>query len=380
MVPSSSDEILAKEACALLVSWGRPDLTVSPEQVLRWRQAGYLPVLSNGLGGRGRATEYAPEAVQVAAALATELASFRNLDQAALSAFVQYAVSRGRRGGRVPLIRLKRAGRDYITELEEACKQARAASKQAGGRRSAIPRKLRVPFSGSRRAGSGEATDAMLSLALGHLEAHEVGTVVHAVAGEEGIDALDDEPEALPEMPALQALIGQLALGALKAGLQRASYDDLRWGCQVTGAVSGFARELPALLDATSADLGTVEAALPPVGVRLIRLGRRLPAAFTHRGPVAFMMGVFAAMITSHVPSCRRELSQAVEEWVAVEPKLALLTEIALALPERWRPALAPITGMSYFARLQADERDALIAELRERDSGQLILPNLPPM
>src|SRR5271165_1203680 len=71
---TDEDRQVAKVATSLLAEQGRPDLAVSPRQLVRWRQEAHaIPVEGERRGGRHRSTRYRPEAPQVAASLAIAL-------------------------------------------------------------------------------------------------------------------------------------------------------------------------------------------------------------------------------------------------------------------------------------------------------------------
>ena len=150
-------EALAKAATELLHSQGRTDLSVSGLQVLKWRRDfDAVPVVGDRKGGRSRPVQYAPDAGRVVAAIAEALDEDRSMERAILDVFG--------RGFPVPEKAVRRAYRGHLLDVEDATK--RAWSKRHLPR-SEVPRSLRFPLKGSRKAGSSVITETFLSVLLG---------------------------------------------------------------------------------------------------------------------------------------------------------------------------------------------------------------------
>jgi hypothetical protein len=82
--PTASDQELAQAATALA------GLPITPAQIERWREGGYLPRDKFGRGkGKGWRYEWRPDSVEHAACLARAVAELRTLDAAALVCFMR---------------------------------------------------------------------------------------------------------------------------------------------------------------------------------------------------------------------------------------------------------------------------------------------------
>jgi len=130
-VAKPNDRLLRWQFTTIIGPGGEP--TEALVETHSFRQSSEIG--SDRLDGRGRPTAYHPDATLVATAFILELGSYRNLDHAALAAFVA-VVPVAEKG-------LKAACRCYPSKLEDLCGQTRDANEKAGGHRSGIPRSLR---------------------------------------------------------------------------------------------------------------------------------------------------------------------------------------------------------------------------------------------
>jgi hypothetical protein len=221
--PSQADRDLAAKA-------SQPDLDVTPRQVERWRQGGYLlPSARRGLGrGQGSVATYSSEAVTHARDLAKALRDHRSLDVAGLVVFLK--------GHSVKERALKRAYRanfqsirDFlrVTEDSDPWDIANRVSK-AGSRRSALSpllkswrARLQAKKKGTQLA---PALHDMIRFLLGGFDEDEyLSPEVFEVMGyQELVEDLDPEDQAN-----LHSAIREVNLPAFEKAVEEASLAQL---------------------------------------------------------------------------------------------------------------------------------------------------------
>ncbi len=353
MKPTASDQDLAGEASAILTNKGRPDLTVTPGQVVRWRYADLLPILSDRRPGRGRRTAYElPNAAVVAAEIRLALDDPNDLDRAAVVAFVRGA-GVAEKGLHTAFIRTLRQVEQHATVLLTHVDQARTE----------VRRSLRFPLPHSRRAGAALVAKNALALVLGEATFPASTGTALAVEGllpAQAWEALADcgEPQLANR---LDAVLEDTNAIAMRRVVRRASLADLRWACEAVDAIISWARVVSELVSDTSA--GT-EAKLDPRVSFMAHAGVALESAFgreTHDLGIAYVaIGCLTHCSSNRddrhwlndwAEACRRDLP-------ARRQALALVH----ALPEHLRPALAPEGGPEFQERLAEADRALLSA------------------
>jgi hypothetical protein len=345
-VESSPTEVLAKEAEGLLQAQGRSDLGVSDAQVLKWRRDyDAVPVIGDRKGGRARTVQYAPEAPEVVAAIAVALDNDRNMDRAILDVF-------GRGISGIPEKAVKRSYRSHLSDAENG---VRRAWTKRGLPRSDVPRSLRFPFKGSRKAGSSLVTDAVLAVLLGKSPA----------AGSRGLSLAIEElaPDIAPfyaeqeDRERLMQLASRLSLAGLRFMASHANMGRLTRSCADVRVLIDYSDALQRLLDLT----GSNDDALPiEVGkiLKLMQAMRPLVSGRSFGVGVAVQGLVLYSLIQT--PGARRRLRASIDACEVWVPRFSAMSDIAESLPEHWRPALAPVTGGLHLAAFSEDDRNRL--------------------
>lgn len=353
---TEEDRRVARLATELLSDWNRPELAVTPEQVIRWRQVAHaIPVAGNRRGGRNQVTRYLPDAPAAAAGIALALADGpRDLDLAVLAAYGN-AVAFGT--GEPPAFEgVRLACRHYLRDAEGASREAWA---YRGKPRSAVPKRLRVPFKGSRRSGAAVVSDTLLSVLLG-IEG-SVTTEHLAYTVEEFL------PEATPVLAGgdgrrrLRSIMTWLSLAALRRSIDKADPGRFAEACRNAAALIGYFSVVSDLTRATGSDA----AALPtPVGqlASIVQSGLSMT-----KGPLGVQVVVLGLVfyVTADSSHARRQMTEAAEGAANYLPHMSAQLAIAELLPEHLRPAMG-LNGAVFQAQLPQEDRELVQKTTRE--------------
>jgi hypothetical protein len=361
---TEEDRRVAALATELLHARGRPELGVSPEQVIRWRQvAKAIPVASTGKGGRSKVTPYLPTAPAVAAELAIVLAEGpprKTLDQAVLMVFadaaVQCSVARPHHEG------VRSA---YLHHLQVLDNTARQAWKHKGEPRSSVPRRLRLGFAGSRKPEAYMVSDSLLACLLGEPPPY----------GQDGLDIALDEFSGVSSVPLyaddrgrLVGMLAALGLAALRRSIRKADLDLLSEAVRSVSVTFDYADAVSTL---SSLHDGKSRPSLPGILDSLVAatempLFSRLRVAFpaSSRSLGMALMGLVAY---SSITRRRgwQQLRANVTAWSEDLPRVEASLALADDLPTAWRPALAPGSGAAFVAALPDQEREELLSVVR---------------
>ena len=370
---STEDDIrTAKLATEVLADQGRADLSVSPEQLMRWRQvADAIPVQGSRRGGRGQRVHYLPTAPAAAAALAVALDTDRNLDRAVLAAFG--------RGAPITDEGVRAAAKRYLREIENKARQAYGAHSSI---RSDIPRRLRVPLTGSRRAGSSLESEAMLALLLGEQPRFKQDAPGLA------LDALVPEASATLRSKNsrwIEFVVRRLTLAALRMAAQLIDVDRWRESCTWVTTVLDYGEALRVAVALTGSEMSAVPGPFAPLVLVVGLVDRQNDTKGRAPGFGTSVLGLVGAALTT---TRRRAISarETAQACATETPKLRAIADLARDLPEGLRPALAFGSGPLYLAQLPAAEREAAISHTRQWMSDhpaatQMLLPGgVPPI
>jgi hypothetical protein len=358
---TESDEVLATAATALLVEQGRPALSVSGQQVVRWRQADLLPVLSDRRAGRSRQTVYSkPAAVVVANELALALDLVRDLDRAALIAFA--------RGAPVPEAGLVSS---YVHYLQDAETKARLAWAQRDRPRSDVKPALRLPVAHSRRGDAVLVSDNVLALLLGKPLYPEREGAVIAIEGflesmtPPGIaeTVVSGAPDSIARVA---GLADSLALAVLRRLVRRSGVEQLRWGCDVARPLLEYGEVMARLLSFG----GGAPVILPsPLDVLVPLLGAAgdfASAKSRFESPdLAIAVMALGLVCRCRTKRDRRELDEAAAACLTWLPVNRASLQLAGALPDKWHPAFVPGNAAVFLAGLPESEREELFVSVR---------------
>jgi hypothetical protein len=315
--------------------------------------------------------DYLPTAA-AAASIAVALDVDRNLDRAVLAAFGRGApvADEGVRSGAIR----------YLREIEDKASQAYGKHKSV---RSDIPRRLRVPLSGSRRAGAWLASDAMLSLLL--RKEPEAGRYGVAVV----LDAL--VPEACTTLASesirrIEFVMRRLSLAALRQVSRNVDIDRWREACVWVTSILEYGDALTELVTLTGSQVSVIPSPLRPLIPLTGLLNGQDGSTRNAPGFRTAILGLVGAALTA----TRRRTSSAREAAAVYRmetPKLRAIADLARDLPERWRPALALGSGPVFLSQLPDEECKQAIDHTRRWMSAhsvaaRILLPNgnLPPL
>jgi hypothetical protein len=353
VVDFTEDDVrVAKLAKGLLDEDGRPDLDVSPEQLVRWRKvADAIPVAGPRRGGRNQRVQYLPTAPAAAAALAIALDADRNLDRAVLAAFGS--------GAPVADKGVRTAAVHHLRAVENT---ASKAYKKQGLTRSETPRRYRLPIPGSRLGGSSLVSDAVFALALGEKP--------QALSDGPGLalEALAPEADSALERDnrrRLEFIMRRLSLAALRQVAHRVDIDLWREASEWTGRVIVYGEVLSEFVALTGTEASTVPAPLSLLVPLINDLNRRTVDRSYAPGFRTAILGLVAAALirTRRRTRLAKEMATA---CAAETPKLRAMARLSRELPERWRPALALGSGAAFLAQLPTQEREEAMARTRQ--------------
>ncbi len=346
---TEDDARVAKLATGLLADQGRPDLSVTAEQVVRWRQiADAIPVAGPRRGGRGQRAHYLPTAPAAAAGIALALDEDRNLDRAVIAAF----------GSGAPVAEggLRSAAGHVLRDAEE---KFRRAYRLRDDSRSSIPRSERVPLRHSREAGSSIVTDAILAPLLGEepvARRDAAGLAIEELAGEAAEVMTGDMRRRV------EFVMGRFTFASLRRIVRHVDVGRWREACGWVRTVFECVLAADELVTLTGQDrsvLGII-GPLAPLARRVRETDERARYADGYQVAV---LGLIAASLTWRPRRLRaaRETTEAMRAWA---PYYRAVGALAADLPERWRPALGA-GGAAYLATLPQVERDDLAATIR---------------
>jgi hypothetical protein len=336
-------EVVTQEARDLLAAQGRPDVPVSAIQVLKWRRDyGAIPVVGDRLGGRSRTANYASEAPGVIAAIALALDNDRNMDRAILDAF-------GRGIAGIPEKAVRRSYTKHLSDAENAIKRA---SKLKDVPRTQVPRSLRLPLKESRKGGSSLVTDAVLAILLGE----------RPLAGSDGMTMVVEElaPELTPfysepdDKERLLQLASRLGLAGLRLVASRANLELLSRSCSDIRVLIEYSDALQRLVDVT----GAHDVALPADVEKILKLVRAMNPVLGKSYGVGVAVPGLILYTVVRTARARRHLRESINGYEASAPRLRIAAAAAESLPEKLRPALAPMRGSLYLAELSKEDRD----------------------
>jgi hypothetical protein len=359
---TDEDRRVAAVATELLADSGRPDLEVSPEQLIRWRQVAHaIPVSGPRRGGRRQVTRYRPTAAAVAAQLALALdRGPRNLDQAVLSVFAEAAAARSEARPADDGVRAA-----YLRHLRAADEYARRAWAHRGLPRSEIPRRLRLPFPGSRRADAHLVSDSVLAFLLG--EELPAGGYGAELAVQELAGAVDRPAGRAPndERAEIAELLGSFSLAALRRTIVKADIAELANAIAAVNVTLDYGEAFVAvcgMTQATSAGLPEAIDALMSNMPILAQISTRFPPS--QRGTTLAIVGLvsYARLFD---PISRRNMRESVAAMTGELPTLRAMVSLGQALPTKWRPAVA-LGGAAFIAQLPDEERQALLATVQD--------------
>jgi len=358
---TEDDERIAKLATGLLGDHGRPDLLVSPEQVVRWRQVwDVIPVAGSRRGGRNQRVHYLPTAPAAAAGIALTLDVDRNRDRAVLAAFGTRDAFPS--GAPVAEKGVRAAAQRELIAMENLMR--RAYKKQRDGlhlrSRSEIPRNLRVPLRHSREAGSPLVSDALLSICLGE----------EPVSMKDGAGFLLDEcaAEASEQMTTdqrrrIEFIVRRVSFAGLRRVANHVDIERWREACGWAATAVAYGDAMSEVLDLTGADPSTAGPMAPLAALTASwrRWESKSGRAPGYRNAV---LGLIAATLVWRP----RRVQAARETAAAMVPattRMHAITRCARDFPARWRPALAAGSGPLFIAELSDAERDELHAFTR---------------
>jgi hypothetical protein len=353
VTPTQADIAVAAEATALLVERGRGELSVTPVQVMKWRQiygGGPLPIIGPRQGGRGRVTDFAPGAAVVAAEIAIALHQHRNLNDAILTAFGE--------GAPVAPDGVTIAFYKGLASVEKRVQTARS---MRGRPRSQVPRSLRVTTPGHRDR-TGATSDEVLSALLGE----------RAPTGEPAGLRVVDRLLSMELSSDRRTRVEEALSGLSLAGLRRilGAEDRMQLVAELAELAAqirdllAYKESLVPVLDAT----GTSALMLPdPLDLLIVALPMAdaiggLPTRGLH---VSVLSLVFHSRLTT--PTERQNLRDMAEAARLSLARNRAALALALALPPEWRSLMSPAPGVSalLLAGLPDDERDLLAKTLR---------------
>jgi hypothetical protein len=358
---TEDDRRIAKLATGLLVDKGRPDLSVSAEQIVRWRQVwDAIPVAGSRRGGRNQRVHYLPTAPAAAAGIALALDVDRNGDRAVLAAFGTREMFPT--GAPVAEQGLRIAADHTLHAMQElgrrGYKQLRDEERLRS--RSEIPRKLRVPLRHSREGGSALVSDAVLSILLGEEpEARKYGAALVLT---------EFAAEAAEQMPAddrrrIEFIVGRVSLAGLRRAARHVDIERWREACGWAAVTVAYSEDLAEVLDLTGADPALAGPVAPLA--RLAGVWRRWDGRSGRTaGYRNAILGLIAALLTWK-PRRVRAARETIRAMEVGSVRLRAIARFARALPEHWRPAYAAGTGPLFIAELPAVEREELAAFTR---------------
>jgi hypothetical protein len=348
---TDADAKVAGQATGLLADQGHPDVSVTPEQVVRWRKADAIPVDPGSRGGgRGRAVRYLPEAPPAAAALASVLAEDRNLDVAILAAF----------GRRAPVAEagVRIAADHYLRAVENRAAQAWRHRFEP---RSAVPWRQRLPMQGSRQSGASLVSDGALAILLGRQPRAGADSIALVAEGLLGVNGA----HAVAQSRAVRLVLKRVSLAALRRGARYVDFG--RWQ---SGAVFAdnllrwlhLVGELESLTGATApAQPGHIGRAL----VTLIDARRQMACRSNPTGLDVAVIGLGVGLVTVGSTKRTRAVSELATLLGVEVRRFSAVVAATKALPERWRPAYGFASGITWLAELPKVEREELMAHMR---------------
>jgi hypothetical protein len=350
MDTTEDDARVARLATELLADQDGADLSVSPVQLVRWRKVDAIPVSGPRRGGRGQRAHYLPTAPAAAAALALALDDDRNLDRAVLAAFGA--------GAPIPDEGVRAAAVHCFRAMENV---ARIAGGHQATRRSDIPRRYRVPVSGSRQGGASLLSDAVLALLL-------EGKPLSGTTGPSfALDAVAPEvPDTLtPDATRrFEFVVKRLSLAAIRRYVRIVDVDRWREACGWMTGVFDYAYAASELAEATGSDPSQVPAPIAPLIPMMKVLDSNGITTNTSPGFRTAILGLVAAMLT--VTRRRAGIArESVATCVAEAPKLRAMTELVRSLPEELRPTIDPTKGLVFLARLPKEDRERALTHTR---------------
>jgi hypothetical protein len=350
---TDEDRGVADLATASLAERGH-DFSVTGEQVVRWRKvADAIPVdPASQRGGRGQRVRYLPGAPQVAAEIALALDAERDLDVAVLAAF----------GSGAPVAEkgVRAAAHRVLQQSENKARVVYAKSRFK--RRSDIPRSLRVPINGSRRADAGMVSDTLLSMLVGEEPVVKMG------AADRVLRAFVDEGEldTPTRLPVLRFAVSRFSFAALRQFAHNVDIQEWRRGTIAVSSVVDWVLSVSKVCDLTGVPWLNAPG---PQGRSLTLLRSILLRPAIEERPSGYLVALWgllvAALTTGSVRRSRayREVTTRFEyEGARWRAALALVEDT----PERWRPALAPASGPAFLAQMSESERTSLMAHTRQ--------------
>jgi hypothetical protein len=269
--PSKADGELATQASRLGVE-------VTPRQVERWREDGYLQVIRRGRGrGLGTVAFYPPEAAEQVADLARAIQDFGRLDEAALVVFFHGHPIKERALKHAYASAYSRIRRFLKAMPEDDPWEVASRFSRTFSRRSATSQSAKAWRARLRSKGKADqfvpAVHEWIYFFLGGAGEEETLSpeVFEALGIDGAVSALEES-----ERTAVSDLVRQLSLPALEAAVKEAGVADLE----------GARDELKSLLNLLSGDdqaplSGDDEFVMAIVGIPVtLRLGVFLGAAF----------------------------------------------------------------------------------------------------
>lgn len=340
----------AKLATGLLAEQGHPDLSVSTEQLVRWRQkADAIPVRGSRRGGRSQRVQYLPTAPAVAAGLALALNEDRDLDRAVLDVF----------GTPLPVPeKAVRAAYVHVLQKLEGPARKGWGRGRASKKRSDLPRSLRTPVPHPHQGDHWKISDTVLSVLIG--ETPLTGNVGAGVAIEELLGEL--APTDAGDKQRMVDLLGCLKLAAVRRTAAKGNMDRIAESCAHVRSLVGYAEAMDELCRITD---GKVSAIAGPDGILLAFSGWLASlSVFRRQGARIALFGLLFEVVGT-TGGGRRQLGEEARAAIALTDQCIAVTALAESLPDNWRPALAPVTGSVYLATLPQGERDELADTIR---------------
>jgi hypothetical protein len=353
------DRKVADEATVLLVHWGRPDLSVTGDQVVRWRQSGVFGPTPRG-GGKHRLREYPPYAAEAAAKLAIALHAGRERDlrlEMAILAASGDGARIAKDGIRTAADHVLNNVRERIGPAKRAHDEAQVPNKPAA----ALKRSQRLSLPGKRRRGDPEVRATVLGV-LSDQQPDESGVraTFFRLLGPDVVEAL----EAEDAFPLYSQVLGQVGLSAIKSEVKNATGEDLARAMQTVRSAVELAAALSRYLEVTGSQ------ASEPVQVLLVACGRALERLRVRPGVVValtapvFLIAMRLFATARGTPSPRLEdFSRSCSETASQLRAVARLTE---TLPPRWRTCVGQ-GGVLNFAQLPDTEQRDLLALIHRR-------------
>lgn len=348
-VDYTEDDIrTAKLATELLAEQGYPDLSVSTEQLVRWRQkADAIPVRGSRRGGRSQRVHYMPSAPAVAAGLALALSEDRDLDRAVLDVF----------GNDLPVPE-KAVRAAYVHALQKQEGSVRKGWARRFEKRSDLPRSLRTPVPHPHQGDAWMISDTVLSVLIG--ETPLTGNVGAGVAIEELLGEL--APTDAGDKQRMVDLLGCLKLAAVRRTAAKGNMDRIAESCAHVRSLVGYAEAMGELCRITDGKVSTIAG---PDGILLAFSGWLASlSVFRRQGVNMALWGLIFEVVGTDAGG-RRQLEERAEAAIPLTGQCIAVTALAESLPDNWRPALAPVTGSVYLATLPQGERDELADTIR---------------